>query len=48
MRSMSKCMHEKNNKSDLNLETKPTHPGHLSEYLSSALETVLNILYSES
>jgi len=40
-------MHENNNKSDLNLETK-THPRHLTEYLSSALETVLNILYSES
>lgn len=48
MRSVSKCVHEKNNKSDLNLGTKPTHPSHLTAYLSSALETVLNILSSES
>lgn len=47
MQSVTKCMHEKNNKSDLHLETKTTHPSHLTEYLSSVLETVPNKLYSE-
>lgn len=40
-------MHEKNNKSDLNLETKATHPSHLIECLSSVLENLPNILSSE-
>lgn len=48
MQSVSKCIQEKNNKSGLNVETKLIHPSHLTEYLSSVLATVPNILFSES
>lgn len=37
MCSVSKCIHEQNNKSDLNLETKTPYQNNLSEYFSHYL-----------
>lgn len=50
MCSVSKRMHEKNNKSDLNLETKNSLPELFKGVLLSlsALGTLLKILYSEN